>query len=179
MYVQRDGISDIEDMKQLSTDEKTKTEQHMEAEAISPLSPAQSGVLGEVLWLMGHSRLYRKYSVDDIHRLVIPPILTNQAILFRKAGKPHAYVSWAFLSSEVADGFSQDTYRLTAQDWCSGNELWMMDFLAPFGGGIRVAGHLRKHFAGRTAYSLRFDENRKLVGKVHWHAQKWALKQGK
>jgi hemolysin-activating ACP:hemolysin acyltransferase len=47
---------------------------------------------------------------------------------------PRAFVSWAYLSEEAETRFLRGD-RLTTQDWMSGDRLWLMDLVAPYGQG--------------------------------------------
>lgn len=121
---------------------------------------------------MTKSRLHRNYTIQEVKNLIIPPIALGQSILFRKENAPHAYVSWAYLSESVATGFADDSYRLTPNDWMSGKELWVMDFIAPFGNVFGISRILQDKFAGQTAKSVRFDADRKLTGRPIWKGRR-------
>jgi cytolysin-activating lysine-acyltransferase len=67
---------------------------------------------------------------------------------------PLAFASWAFLSADAAARYAASG-RLAPADWKSGGEAWLIDLVAPFGGGARVLEDVRKTApAGRTLKQL-------------------------
>ena len=117
-------------------------------------------VIGDDVYLLTHSKSHRRYNLSDIEQLIIPPINLGQAQLYKRSGKPVAYVSWAYLSEHIADRFSQDAYDLKIEDWQSGPHLWIMDFIAPFGGVRHIASQLKLQFPGKQGRWTRFDSSR-------------------
>ena len=57
---------------------------------------------------------------------------------------PICYASWALLSDELSEGYKNNTYKIQAQDWNSGNNLWLINVLCPKGGGSIVLRRLDK-----------------------------------
>ena len=54
-----------------------------------------------------------------------------------------AYVSWAFLSEEAEETFVA-TQNIAPKDWNSGDNLWIVDVLTPFGGTSKVFQELNE-----------------------------------
>ena len=75
----------------------------------------------------------------------MPPLMLNQAKVYLRDETPVAFVSWARLSPEVARRFRCLPHRLTPADWHSGEEFWVVDLLAPFGGAREVMKDLREN----------------------------------
>jgi len=97
-------------------------------------------VLGHVMWLYMQSAPHKHYFVQDIESRVLSPIMLEQCKLYLKgqpAGLPMAFVSWAYLSEEAEIRYEQ-TGRIAPADWNSGENLWIVDMLAPFGGGEKI-----------------------------------------
>jgi hemolysin-activating ACP:hemolysin acyltransferase len=104
-----------------------------------------------------------------IHELGIhlwPAVRLNQiAFLFNSKGAPVAFATWAFVTDEVAQLLQSDPkYRLDLSEWNEGDQLWLVDFVAPFGdarnlirkiratclpGCWRVRG-IRRHVGGKA-----------------------------
>lgn len=96
----------------------------------------QLPVLGHIAWLCCHSQIHRNLFVQDLEWRVFPPVLLKQYKLVmdsKAGGLPTAYASWALLSEE-AEGAYRSTHRLRPNDWRSGENLWLVDFVTPFGG---------------------------------------------
>lgn len=119
-----------------------------------PSSPSQ--VLGDALWLMSQSAAHKHLFLADIDWLVMPPILTRQFRLFKVGDRPYAFVSWASLSAEVATRITGGSPRLSPGEWKSGDQAWLIDVVAPFGGAEGVLKELKaKVFADRPLMTLR------------------------
>jgi cytolysin-activating lysine-acyltransferase len=78
-------------------------------------------------------------------------LVLEQAKLYVRDEAPVRVASWAFLSPEVAERY-RATGRLAPGDWKSGNEAWLIDLVAPFGGGGDLIKDVKeKVLAGRQA----------------------------
>ncbi|MFA5952607.1 MAG: toxin-activating lysine-acyltransferase [Hyphomicrobium sp.] len=94
-----------------------------------------SQVLGEIVWLMSQSPLLKQMFISDLEWFAMTPILLQQFRLFYDKDKPIGVVLWANASDEVAERLAQGVARLRPQDWKSGDQLWIVEVIAPFGGG--------------------------------------------
>ena len=120
-----------------------------------PVPPAASEILGHVAWLMINSPTHKHLFLADMEWLVLPPVLLKQFRIFRRRRVPVAYVSWAFLNDEAAVRLRGGARRLRPGDWKSGEDLWLIDVVAPFGGAEALVKELKeKVFAGRTVKTL-------------------------
>lgn len=127
-------------------------------------------LLGEVAWLMTNSERHRYLFVNDLERLVLPALRLGQFKLYRHEGVPTGYVSWAFLSEEVEERFIDQPDTLRPSDWKSGDQIWFMEFLVPFGGIKDVTKDLKENvFPDRTVYSLRPNLDGPGFRRVTWH----------
>jgi len=64
--------------------------------------------------------------------------------------KPIGVVFWATVSQEVEERLATGTTRMRPQDWKSGDRLWAVEVIAPFGGAEEMVKDLKaKVFAGR------------------------------
>ena len=52
-------------------------------------------------------------------------------------------VFWGTVSDEVAARLSQGTSKLRPQDWKSGDNLWVVETIAPFGGAEEMVKDLK------------------------------------
>jgi len=90
-------------------------------------------VLGDIVSLLLHSPIHRKWPFVWIERYLLPPLHHGQYRLFHRNGKPIGYVSWAWFSQEVEDRFLGGGYHLTLADWKSGDLPWIIELVAPYG----------------------------------------------
>ncbi len=141
----------------LSVDTIPDTDNKMGA-VLSDSSP--TAALGAVISLMNQSKLHRFYTVQDIMRTIVPPIVLGQCRLYRHKGVPIGFVSWAYLDEEAELGYVNGTRLLQPKDWQAGDRLWFIDLIFPFGG--RRAG--REEFLNlmpdAKGKCLRFDKDR-------------------
>lgn len=115
----------------------------------------QIPVLGAVSWLMMQQAATRHTLLSELEWRVMPPLVLNQAKLFLREEAPLAYVSWAKLSEAAAARFQQTPHHLMASDWQSGEQIWLIDLCAPFGGAQDVLKDLRENtFAGQRIFQL-------------------------
>lgn len=99
-------------------------------------APTVSHLLGEMTWLLTQSPLHRGFTLADLEWLVMPALLHQQFYLFRDGGQPVGLALWAKCSSSVVEklhkGIVEPQNRLTLDDWKSGEQVWLVDLIAPF-----------------------------------------------
>lgn len=101
-------------------------------------------LLGTVSWLMLAAPATRHSLLSDLEWRVMPPLMLNQAKVYLREEVPVAYVSWARLSPEVERRYRQPPHRLAPGDWRSGDAVWLVDLMAPFGGVQEIMKDLRE-----------------------------------
>lgn len=122
----------------------------------APKGPTALHLMGEIVWLMGHSELHRDWPLHSLARWVLPALTHKQYRLFHRGGRPTAYVAWAWLTEEVETAYVRNSNSLDPNSWKSGDRGWIIDFIAPFGDTKRVARFLRNElFANNVGRSLR------------------------
>lgn len=113
-------------------------------------------MLGEVVWLMAHSELHRGWPIASIFQWVVPALMHKQCRLYRREGRPVAYVAWAYLSQEVEEAYVLNPKSLQPKDWKSGDRGWLIDWIAPFGDSATVMKDLREGiFSNEVGRALR------------------------
>ena len=120
-----------------------------------------SAVLGEVVWLYSISPLHHDWKISTIHRWIIPALRQKQYRIYHRGSKPIGFVSWAFLSEQVAGTYIDSPNSLRPQDWQSGDKRWFIDFIAPFGDTKEIIRDLRKRFPNETGNALRVKPDKK------------------
>jgi cytolysin-activating lysine-acyltransferase len=112
-------------------------------------------LLGAVSWLMMQQGATRHTLLSELEWRVMPALVLDQAKLFMRDNAPVAYVSWARLSEDVAKRYKQAPHHLSASDWKSGEQIWIVDLYAPFGGMQEVMKDLREFvFPGQEIHQF-------------------------
>lgn len=112
-------------------------------------------LLGPVTWLMMQQAASRHTLISELEWRVLPALMIDQAKLYLKDEAPVAFVSWARLSDAAAQRYKTAPHQLTMNDWASGDQVWLVDVLTPFGGAQDVLKDLReKVFAGQVVHQL-------------------------
>ncbi len=121
-------------------------------------------LIGEIVSLMLCSKLHRKYFINDIGSVVFPAIHFNQFRIYKDKNKaPIAFITWAFLSDEVEKKYLTGNYHLKPEDWKSGENGWVIDFIAPFGHAKKVIDDLKNNvFVDVEGKALRMDSDFKI-----------------
>ena len=72
------------------------------------------------------------------------PVLLQQFRTYYATDRPIGVVLWASVSDEVAERLAQGTTKLRPQDWKSGDKLWVVEVIAPFGGADEMVKDLKE-----------------------------------
>jgi len=93
-------------------------------------------MLGEMTWLLTQSPLHRALSIGDLEWLVMPALLCEQFYVFRDGSKPVGLALWAKCTPEgvkkLEGGMIEPENRLTLDEWTKGDQIWLVDLIAPF-----------------------------------------------
>jgi cytolysin-activating lysine-acyltransferase len=103
-----------------------------EPDALPPKTVSQ--VLGEITWLMTQSPRHKAIPLGDFEWLLMPAILLRQFRIFYKGEQPVGVALWALVNDLVAKRIDANDTRLTATEWKSGDNMRVIDIVAPFGG---------------------------------------------
>ena len=126
-------------------------------------------LLGPVVWLYMHASSHKHLFLTDVEWMIIPPMTLNQYKLYMKEEAPLAYASWAFVDEETEKRLLSGRVRLAPKDWKSGERLWLIDLVAPFGGGKDVLKDIRDNvFPSRPIKQLVPDADGKGVRPIEW-----------
>jgi cytolysin-activating lysine-acyltransferase len=75
--------------------------------------------------------------------------------MYMRENAPIAYVSWAKMSEQCAARYKNSPHQLMAADWKSGEQIWIIGLITPFGGGQEVMKDLQEMvFAENTVQPL-------------------------
>jgi cytolysin-activating lysine-acyltransferase len=99
-------------------------------------APTVSHVLGEMTWLLSQSPLHKALAIGDLEWLVMPALINRQFYLFRDGDRPVGLALWAKCGPEAVAklqrGMIEPQNRLTLEEWTNGDEVWLIDLIAPF-----------------------------------------------
>ena len=122
--------------------------------------------VGKITWLMGQSDQHCSWTVDDIHRLVLPPIALQQFRIWEVESQPVGFLTWAMLDDEAEQGYLNGTRKLQPDDWQAGKNLWLIDFVAPHGGVMAMVREGREHLRSLFGKGVVGRANRLHKGKL-------------
>ena len=111
--------------------------------------------MGQIAWLLMQSPVHKHLFLADLEWLVLPPVQLKQFRIFRQKKVPVAFASWAFISEEVEQRLTSGVNKIKPGEWNSGDRLWLIDLVAPFGGAEDILRNLAdKVFPGRQVKTL-------------------------
>lgn len=117
-------------------------------------SPAQLAGLGELAFLFMRAPNYAVRAVEAMRHAIEPAIDTGHFAIMRHNGVPRAAVTWAFFDAATETRLLAGE-RLASADWMSGDRVWLMDLIAPYGQGSARA--MVRHFeAALSADTTRY-----------------------
>lgn len=112
-------------------------------------------ILGPVFWLYARDER-RKYTfIAELDWLLMPPVVLDQCKLYMKDEIPWAFVTWAEVSDEIDKRLRSQIPKIAPHEWKSGEHVWLIDIVAPFGHAEEMVEELRRtQFAGRKVCAL-------------------------
>jgi cytolysin-activating lysine-acyltransferase len=117
-------------------------------------------LLGPAVWLFSRDPYRRFTFFADIDWRLMPPLVVDQCRLYSKEGLPWAFVTWAFVSDAVDQRFSGQTPVIAPTEWKSGEHVWLIDVVSPFGDAHEVAKEaLRQIAPGKNAKGWILNEH--------------------
>ncbi|RED13904.1 toxin-activating lysine-acyltransferase [Pontivivens insulae] len=105
--------------------------------------PSASAVFGEMVWLYSRSEIHKNWPINSVHQWLTPALKARQYRIYHKRGKPIGFVTWARLSAKVEEAYVRNPGSLTPDNWKSGERIWLIDFVAPFGDAKQISRDLR------------------------------------
>lgn len=119
---------------------------------------AKLPILGPVLWLYARDPLRKFTFMADIDWILLPPVILDQYRLYSKNEIPFAFFTWAKVSDAVDQRLRSGTLRIAPHEWKSGEHLWLIDVVTPFGHLEEMVAELHKtQFPGQKISALMPD----------------------
>ena len=120
----------------MNTKSSPTGEQPSASGAAAGSPPTVTHMLGEMTWLMTQSPLHRVFSLADLEWLVMPALIHQQFYMFRDGDQPVGLAMWAKCTpaavAKLDRGMIEPENRLTLEEWASGDQVWLVDLIAPF-----------------------------------------------
>jgi cytolysin-activating lysine-acyltransferase len=130
-------------------------------------SKTLSTVLGEIIWLMTRSTAHRYFFISDLEWMVLQPVSLGQFRVFHGDEFPVGVLFWAYVNGAVEDRLKEGITRLSPGDWKSGDRLWLVDAITPFGNVQTMLDDLAKNVFPDTPFQyLQRDDDGELVVKT-------------
>lgn len=102
----------------------------------APRAPTISHLLGEMTWLLSQSLMHKALRISDLEWLIMPALIHRQFYIFRDGDKTIGLALWAKCNARAAtkldEGLLEEGNQLTLEDWQSGDQVWLVDLIAPF-----------------------------------------------
>lgn len=112
-------------------------------------------ILGPALWLYARDPLRKFTFMADIDWILLPPVVLDQCRLYTKDEIPFAFFTWAQVSDAVDQRLRSGILRVAPHEWQSGEHLWLIDAVAPFGQLDEMIAELHKtNFSGQKISAL-------------------------
>jgi cytolysin-activating lysine-acyltransferase len=116
----------------------------------APPQKTVSQVLGEITWLLTQSPLHKQLFIGDLEWFAMPAILLEQFRIWNGLSSPAAVAFWAFVSDETQERLVAGAHKLRPDEWKGGENLWLIELVAPFGATDEILGDLSASvFEGR------------------------------
>ncbi len=125
--------------------------------------------VGKIVWLMGQSKAHQSHDIADLHRVILPPVALGQYRLWESDGFPVGFMSYALFNEQTEAGYLDGTRFIQPDDWAAGDRLWLVDFIAPFGGVREIVREGRNHLRDIFGKGVIGNARRSQKGKT-WFA---------
>jgi cytolysin-activating lysine-acyltransferase len=120
---------------------------------------------------MSQSPVHKQFFISDLEWLVMTPVILQQFRMYYQNAapaeggqRPIGVVLWARVSAEVETMLERGTTKMRPQDWKSGDRLWVVEVIAPFGGHDAMVADLKaKVFPTEPIKMVAMVEGRKEV----------------
>ena len=133
---------------------------HLQAPQLTGQANRISEAFGAAMWLWMQLPRHRHLALSNPETRLLEPIRQGQYVL-ACTGKtnhqrnPVALLLYACLNARAESRYLRDpTAALPAGDWRSGDRLWLIDWVSPFGHSLQLHQPMLDLFARQTARSL-------------------------
>ncbi|HTH45286.1 MAG TPA: toxin-activating lysine-acyltransferase [Oxalicibacterium sp.] len=132
-------------------------------------SLAKLPILGPALWLYARDPIKKYMFLGDLDWAVLPPVVLDQCRLFTKGGLPYAFVTWALANDHIDARFRTKESKLAPHEWKTGEHVWIVSAVAPFGQLEETLRELRETaFSGKKVSALLPDPQSGELNVIEW-----------
>ncbi|XKM14503.1 toxin-activating lysine-acyltransferase [Orbaceae bacterium ac157xtp] len=131
---------------------------------------SEAEYFGSATWLWLNSKYHRGVPLYTLSTLLLPAIKRQQFVLGFKDGNPVSYISWAQMSPEVEAKYLQNgqSLCLNDDDWQSGDQLWFIDIISPFGLNNSMANSFKKELFPNSVVKYLYHKNQTTCPKIKY-----------
>jgi hemolysin-activating ACP:hemolysin acyltransferase len=126
------------------------------------LQNEQTSLLNDVVSILPICRNnYNHYNIDMIESFFVYPILLKQYIDVYENNTLKAFITYAMLDKNAERTWLTNSKNIPLQDWNSGDNIWIIDALSPWGHGRAVTTKLEEHLSktGHKGKIIRYKRN--------------------
>lgn len=105
-------------------------------------------LLGPALWLFARDPMRRFTFIADLDWRLLPPLVLDQCKLYSREGIPWAFVTWARVNDAIDKRLRSAAPIIAPHEWKSGDKLWLVDVVAPFGDAPGIAQQALREMVG-------------------------------
>ncbi len=116
----------------------------------------------ECLKLMELSAVHKKWNVKDIGRFIYTPIVNDMIFMVASPKRACAFLTYAFLDDRVEKSLLDPNLKFKGNDWASGDNLRLMEFVAPLGHAKEIIKFFRRTILPRTSHERAKATRRRL-----------------
>jgi len=107
----------------------------------------EAEAFGAAVWLWMQSDAHRDIPLHILNSLLLPAIGYRQFILGSVIGQPVFYLSWAMFDEDAEHRYLHShPSTLPESDWGSGDRMWVIDWIAPFGHSLQISRLLKQQW---------------------------------
>ncbi|MBJ3775462.1 toxin-activating lysine-acyltransferase [Acuticoccus mangrovi] len=125
-------------------------------------------VLGELVEIAMHSPVLSRMELRHMGEVFLRPLALDQLRRWHRGDRIVGVATWAWLNDETAAAMLRDG-GVAPHAWQSGDQLWFIDVIAPYGDMRAISRDLRNHFRGSKGHSVRWNDDGtvKKIGLFH------------
>ncbi|MDP1782287.1 MAG: toxin-activating lysine-acyltransferase [Hydrogenophaga sp.] len=137
-----------------------QTTHHLQAPQLTGQANRISEAFGAAVWLWMQVPRHRQLTIKNLDKRLLEPIRQGQYVLVctgqhNNQRDPVALLLYACLNAPAESRYIKDpTAPLASADWRSGDRLWLIDWVSPFGQSLQLRHRMLELFARQTARSL-------------------------
>ncbi len=133
---------------------------HLQAPQLTGQANRTSEAFGAAVWLWMQLPRHRQLTIKNLEKRLLEPIRQGQYVLVcsgqhERQRDPVALLLYACLNAQAESRYIKaPSNPLASADWRSGDRLWLIDWVSPFGQSLQLRHRMLELFARQTARSL-------------------------